>query len=109
MHYSTSASSSSCKHTRQYALWALEPWPSLTVVHCSHLFLHIVYLQDGRHRALVALGIGAISSSPVASFTRADANRYTTVVTGNDPTRLLQVGVAAAMSAGQGANRCDKW
>lgn len=47
--------------------------------------------QDASYRGLVALGIGAISNTPVAAFTKADANRYTTVITNNDPAKLQQV------------------
>lgn len=39
----------------------------------------------------MALGLGAVSNSPVAAFTRADSNRFTTVLTGNDPSKLTQV------------------
>ena len=39
----------------------------------------------------MALGLGAVSNTPVQGFSKADANRYTTVVTNNDSARLLLV------------------
>lgn len=45
--------------------------------------------QDPENRTLVAAGVGAVSGTPVASFTSTDGNRFTYVVTMNDPSRLL--------------------
>jgi len=48
---------------------------------------------------LAAMGIGAVSATPTASFTKADANRFAAVVTDNDPAELLQGAPAAVNPA----------
>jgi hypothetical protein len=45
--------------------------------------------RDPGCRVLVASGVGAVSATPVAAFTVADAHRFEAVVTGNDPLKLV--------------------
>lgn len=59
--------------------------------------------QDARNRLLVTVGIGAVSSSATAGFSKQDGNRYLAIATGNDPMRLFRgqpPGASATMVAG---------
>ena len=47
------------------------------------------FRQDPVFRGLAAVGVAAVSTSPVAAISRADANRLVAVLTNNDPEKAL--------------------
>jgi ARID/BRIGHT DNA binding domain len=47
--------------------------------------------RNSESRALVSLGIAAVSNHPTSSFSKFDGNRFMAIATGNDPKRIESV------------------